>query len=115
MDERLEKAFQTANYMTTLSGQRKIALEELQQHLIYYYNGASFTVSKELITFISTLNSLGNASTVILDDNSIPVKIDNVQEFLDNILAIFYEAMNAYYIKYTAIKSKRKIEDLITV
>lgn len=115
MDERLEKAFQTANYMTTLSSQRKIALEELEQKLVYYHNGASFTVSKELITFISTLNTLGNSSTVVLDDNSIPVKIENVQEFLNNILATFYEAMNEYYVKYTNIKNKRKVEDLINV
>ncbi len=115
MDERLEKAFQTANYMTTLSGQRKIALEELQQKLVYYYNGASFTVSKELITFISTLHTLGNSSTVVLDDNSIPVKIENTQEFLNEILATFYEAMNEYYVKYTSIKSKRKVEDLVNL
>ena len=55
MDERLEKAFQTANYMTTLSNQRKVILEEFQQSLIYYFQGASFTVDRNLITFIGTL------------------------------------------------------------
>ena len=36
MDERLEKAFQTANFMATLNLSRKTALEEFKQNLIFY-------------------------------------------------------------------------------
>ena len=44
MDERIEKAFAVANYLATLSNQRKIVLEEFNQQLIYYSNGGTFLI-----------------------------------------------------------------------
>lgn len=38
MDERIEKAFQVANYMATLSNQRRIILEEFNQRTVHYVN-----------------------------------------------------------------------------
>lgn len=115
MDERLEKAFQTANYMVTLSNQRRLALEELKQQSIYYTEGAAFTVNRELISFISALINMNYKSTVILDDNSIPVEIKNCEKFLQAIMEIYNESMNSYLKKFAEIKSKRKINDLISL
>lgn len=115
MDERLEKAFQTANYMATLGNLRKTALEEYNQSLIYYFQGSSFTVSRELIVFVHTLTELGNNEAVILDDNNIPLKIANLQEFLDNILAVYSEATNEYLAKYADLRSKRRVGDLVNL
>ncbi len=115
MDERLEKAFQTANYMASLSNLRKVAIEELHQQLIYYYQGSSFTVTRELIVFIHTLTELGKTESIILDDNSIPLKIENLNEFLNELLSVYTEASNAYLATYNEIKSKRKVEGLIAL
>ena len=113
MDERLEKAFQTANYMATLSNLRKTALEEYQQSLIYYFQGSSFTVTRELIVFVHTLTEIGNTESIILDDNSIPQNITNLKEFLTNILNVYGLATNTYLAKYIDIKSKRRVEGLV--
>ena len=51
MDEKIEKAFAVANYMVTLSNQRRLILEEFNQKTIYYTNGATFKVTPELINF----------------------------------------------------------------
>lgn len=115
MDERIEKAFQTANFMATLSNLRKTALEEYQQSLIYYFQGSSFTVSRELIVFVHTLTELGNKESIILDDNNIPLNITNLTEFLTNILSVYGQATNTYLSKYGSIRSKRKVEDLINL
>jgi hypothetical protein len=115
VDERIEKAFQTANFMATLSNLRKTALEEYQQSLVYYFQGSSFTVSRELIVFVHTLIELGNSESIILDDNYIPLKITNLQEFLDNLREVYATATNAYLSKYGSIRSKRKVEDLINL
>lgn len=58
MDERVEKAFAVANYMSTLSNQRRILLEEYSQKLVYYINGASFKITPELINFTKTVLDL---------------------------------------------------------
>lgn len=115
MDERLEKAFQTANYMTTLSNQRKVILEEFQQSLIYYFQGASFTIERNLITFISTLVARDTTVAVVLDDNNIPVEIPDLKLFLDEIISIYFSATNEYLVKYNQIRSKRRVGDLIAL
>jgi hypothetical protein len=115
VDERLEKAFQTANYMTTLSNQRKVIFEEFQQSLIYYFQGASFTIDRSLITFFSALISRNTTSSVILDDNNIPVNIPDLSVFLDDILAIYTTASNEYIVKYNQIKTKRRVGDLMAL
>ncbi len=115
MDERLEKAFQTANYMTTLSNQRKVILEEFQQSLIYYYQGASFTIDRSLITFVSTLVARDISSSIVLDDNNIPVEITDLKSFLDEIMSIYFSATNDYLVKFNQIKSKRRVGDLIAL
>ena len=113
MDERLEKAFQTANYMATLSNLRKTALEEYKQSLIYYFQGSSFTVSRELIVFVHTLVAIGNTESIILDDNNIPLNVTNLNEFLTNILNVYGQSTNLYLAKYIDLKSKRRVEGLV--
>ena len=115
MDERLEKAFQTANYMATLGNLRKTALEEYNQSLIYYFQGSSFTVSRELIVFVHTLTELGNTESIILDDNNIPLNVTDLKEFLTNILNVYGQATNEYLGKYAALKSKRRVGDLVSL
>lgn len=116
MDERLEKAFQTANFMATLTNQRRAALEEYRQNLIYYTKGSSFTITSDLISFVKTLLDLGYKENVVLiDDNSIPVSVDNLEEFSKAIVDQYYEKSTAYYSAYLQIKSKRKPEDLVNL
>jgi hypothetical protein len=114
MDDRIEKAFAVANYMATLSNQRRIILEEYNQKLVYYINGATFRISPELINFTKTMLDLGHTDDVaFLDSNNLPVIIDQVQIFFDNITSIYFEATNEYAAKYTEIRSKRKVADIV--
>lgn len=115
MDERLEKAFQTANYMASLSNLRRVALEEYKQGLIYYFQGSSFTATRELIVFVHTLTELGKTESVILDDNNIPLKVGNLKDFLTNLINVYTEASNSYAAKYGEIKSKRSVEGLVNL
>ena len=116
MDERLEKAFQTANFMATLSNQKRAAFEEFNQKLIYYINGSSFIINKELISFVKTLLEFDYKNNVVLiDNNQIPVVIENLEDFLKNIVKQYYESCVDYQVSYSKIKSKRKAEDLINL
>jgi len=114
MDERIEKAFAVANYMATLSNQRRIILEEYTQKLIYYINGATFEVSPELINFTKTMLDLEHTDDVaFLDSNKLPVIINDVQKFFDDITLIYFEATNSYAAKYAELRTKRKISDIV--
>lgn len=115
MDESLDKAIQTANYMATLNTQKKLAYEEFTQNLIYYHNGASFTADRELITFVKTLLDLEYNNFVLLDDNNNPIEIEDGKEFLKSVMGVYIQATNGYVRTYNSLKKKRRVEDLVNL
>jgi hypothetical protein len=116
MDEKLEKAFGVANYMATLTAQKNIIKEEFNQKLVHYVNGGTFKIDRELINFTKALVDLGHEEDIVfIDANQLPVVISNVSNFLDDIIAIYFEAVNEYFNKISDIKSKRKLTDIINL
>lgn len=114
MDIRIEKAFEVANYMATLSNQQRIIQEELTQQLIYYINGATFKINPELISFTKTIIDLGQTTDVsFIDFNNLPVLLPDVTTFYDDITAIYFESVNSYAAKYASIASKRSIKAIV--
>lgn len=114
MDERLEKALEFSNYMTTLNNQRRILKEVFYEDLVYFQNGCQFTVTKELITFVNMLISTGNDTDITLvDDNDIPTKIQDLNVFFENILDLYFKSSNKYLTEYDSLKKMRNVEKLI--
>lgn len=114
MDERVEKAFAVANYMATLSNQRKIILEEFNQKLIHYENGGTFKIDQTLINFVRLMIDLGYAYDVpLVDVNNFPIVIPDVQKFFDDITSKYMNTLNEYSVKFADLKSKRKIGDMV--
>lgn len=114
MDERLEKALAFSNYMVTLNNQKRLIKEKYFEDLIYFHNGCQFTVSKELITFVNLFVEKGITEDVVLtDDNDIPTKVKDLEEFLDEIQDVYFSASNSYYNDYNDLKSKRSVEKLV--
>lgn len=113
MDERLEKALDFSNYMITLNNQKRLLAEKYQENLIHFYKGSQFTITRELITFVSTMVSANQDEVVITDDNSIPCMIENLTEFYDEILNKYSIASNDYYTEYADLKKSRSVEKLV--
>lgn len=116
MDERIEKAFAVANYMATLSNQRRIILEEFNQSLVFYINGGTFKINPELINFTKSMLDLGYTDDLpFVDSNNFPIVINDVQDFFDKIILQYVESLNTYSVKFADIKSKRKISDIVNI
>lgn len=113
MDERLSNALKFSNYMITLNNQKKLIKEKFKEKTIYYSNGSKFTISQELINFVNFLVTKKINQFVLLDDNELPVKIENLEEFLENILDQYYASTNEYYNDYQKIKVARSVEKLV--
>lgn len=114
MDERLQKALDFSNYMVTLNNQKRIIKEKYYEDLVYFKNGCQFTITKELITFVGFLVEKGNDTDVILvDDNDTPTKIQDLSEFFDDILDVYFTASNQYNNSYDELKKKRRVEKLV--
>lgn len=114
MDERLEKALEFSNYMVTLNNQKRVLKEQYQEHIVYYFNGGQFTITKELVTFVNMLVEKGNdTDLVLIDDNETPINIQDVEQFLLDTLDVYFNAANQYYADYKQILEKRSVEKLV--
>lgn len=114
MDERLEKALEFANFMVTLNNQKRSLKEKYYTDCMYYHNGGTFKITKDLITFIKTLVDLGNnKETIIVDDNDLPIRVDDLKKFLDDIIDQYFIASNSYYNDYQLLKKNRSVEALV--
>ena len=114
MDERIEKAFEVANFMATLSNQRRLMIEEFNQKLIFYIGGATFKITPELISLTKTWIDIGTVKDrAFLDSNNYPVMIEDVQKFFDDITDQYSQAVNDYLAKFVELKSKRKVFNIV--
>lgn len=114
MDERLSKALEFANFMTTINNQKRILKEQYKENLVYCYQGGQFTVTRELINFVSFLISQENTNNVVIvDDNDIPIMVKDLQEFFSNLLDSYFTASNKYYQSYSGLSKKRSMETFL--
>mgnify|MGYP000020460704 CR=1 FL=1 len=113
MDERLEKALDFSNYMLTLSNQKRLLAEKYQEELIHFYSGSQFTITRELITFVSTMVSADQDEVVITDDNNIPCLVEDLSDFYSNIIDLYTTASNNYHSAYLQLKTSRSVEKLV--
>lgn len=113
VDERLARALEASNYRLTLNVQRENSKLKLKNHLVYSQNGGIFKITQDFISFIFAL-SQSKKSAVILDSNENPVKIDDLEDFYENILDIYQEGMNDYLIEYEKFKKLRTTAKVVT-
>ena len=113
MDIKLEKALEFSNYIATFESQKRILFERYQQNLILYKNGGKFAVTEHRLNFLQTLLSNGVGESVLIDDNNLPVRFENLEELFKEMLETFNEATGRYEYEYNALKSKRSIEKLV--
>jgi hypothetical protein len=113
MDERLEKALQFSNYITTLNNQRQTLKEKFLEDLLFFIDGCQFTIDRTLIAFVGFMVEKGQTEAVLIDDNEIPAQITNLEEFYNNIVDKYQQASNEYYNSYFNLKRSRTVEKLV--
>jgi len=107
IDERLAQALDASNFRITLQHQKDLSRLKLQNSLLYSLNGGIFVANSNLISFVYTLICMNNTESIILDSNNNPIKIDNLQNFLNDLISIYQENINEHFKEYNRIKSAR--------
>ena len=113
--ERLEKALNFSNTMQTFNLNKNNLKVKTQNLLNFSSNGGTFKVSQERIGFVKFVVDSGKDTTVILDKNDIPVRIDDTKKFLEDISSLYFESINEYYNDYQKLRSSRKIEKVLEI
>ena len=115
MDERLQKALDHSNYMVTLNNQKRLLAAQYKENLVYYYNGGQFTVTQELVSFCQSLVAMDQSSTILIDDNELPITVENLSTFANEIYTKYFEAANKYFMEYNKLKKSRSVESIVSV
>jgi len=110
MDEALEKALEFANFSVTLNNQKRILKEKYNENLVMYYKGGRFTVTREFYTFVMVL---GSDKTVVVDDNSIPIVVDDVADLQQQVKFTYADATNKYLESYRLLTNQRTVDGLV--
>lgn len=113
MDERYEKAVEFANYRQTLNNQLQAAKVRAESQLIISKNGGTFVITESLISFVSFLVTSGQAEAVLLDTNTIPVNIGELEDFRDTIVSRYFEVTNDYLHEYEKIRKSRSVKKIV--
>lgn len=115
MDERLQKALDISNYMFTFNNQKRLLQEQYKENLIYYYQGGQFTITQDLISFCQSLIAMNQTSTILIDDNDLPVEILELETFAAELYSKYFEASNRYLIEYNKLKKNRSVESIMNL
>ena len=111
MEEIQQKALRLADRLKVHNNQTRILKEKFVASNIHFHEGHQFTINVALINYCKGLLDLNkNKDVIILDDYKVPVKVDNVQDFFDNISDLYQKNLNAYWLEYRKLeKSKGEI------
>lgn len=113
MDDRLEKALDHSNYKATIVQQKENIKVRLNTALLFAKNGGLFTITPALISFVELLVRRGDSEAILIDDRGNPAQIIGLEDFLDEILAIYTEATNEYFTEYEAIRKARNVKTAV--
>ena len=113
--QRLKNALDFSNTMKTFNLNKNNLKVKTQNLLSYSTAGGSFTVDQSLISFMNFVVSSGKTEISLLDKNSIPVRIEDTEKFLDEVSSLYFEVVNDYYNEYQKLRSSRKIEKVLEI
>lgn len=112
MDERLKKALEISNLSTVIANQKKLLRDKFHHKNVIYKNGGTFTISYEFINFAQNAVNREQDSLVFLDDNGLPILIEDVSDFVDELYDIYFTSLNQYYNDYQALVKNRSVEKI---
>lgn len=59
------------------------------------------------------MQSRGQESIVLIDDNNAPVEVQDLEKFLDDIMDIYFTNSYEYLNKFNEIKKNRTVKGLV--
>lgn len=98
MDEKLLNALEVGKLLDTVNRHKKILYNQYIEDSTIYYNGGRFIADAKLISFIA-----GSDPKLILDQDNIPIEINDTEDFVTKIISQYQTAIAKYHSRYTEI------------
>ena len=111
MDQRLKKALEHADYVTTFKNQKRALKEKFSKDTTVYYCGGQFTAYREFISSVLSLRC-----DIFVDNNSTPIEIKDKEDFYNVLVEAFTKASEDYHTEYKKIvNSERTVQGILDV
>lgn len=108
MDKNLESIIELSDKMLSFRTQRLYIKEKFEADTVFGYGGGIFKIDQSFISYVKVMIDLGKKSnTVVLDINSNPIMIENLDNFLVEIIDRYVSALNRYHAEYQELKSTK--------
>jgi len=113
MDKRLEQALDFSNFRMILTTRQENLKMLMNNKLTLSYGGGLFKVDKELFSFVGMLRLNGINEFILIDENDIPIKIEDLSEFAEEMIVKYESALTQYYNSYQKLSEAREIRKVI--
>jgi hypothetical protein len=113
MDTRLEQALEYSNFRSILANRQENLKVLLQNRLLLTYAGGLFSINNSLISLVLSLILSDRQEFIFIDNNDVPILIDDLNNFLETILTKYEDALSSYYKNYQKLNEARKIGKVI--
>jgi hypothetical protein len=113
MDKRLEQALDFSNFRMILTTRQENLKVLMNNKLMLSYGGGLFKVDKELLTFVGLYLLGGDKELILIDENDIPIKIEDLKDFAVRATTQYEKALEQYYNSYQKLSEARDIRKVI--
>ena len=107
MDNSLKESLDHANKMKVFNNQLRLLKEKYLERNIYFTIGHQFTIDLHLINHCLALKNLHKQNTVLLDDYQIPVQIEDIDTFYNDIMDVYQRNLNSYLVEYNKLVKEK--------
>ena len=107
MNQSFDKSLAYANRMTVFNNQLRLLKEKYLEQNTYYTKGHQFTIDLHLINHCLALKNLHKQNTVLLDDYQIPVQIEDIDTFYNDIMDDYQRNLNSYLVEYNKLVKEK--------
>lgn len=110
----LESFFDISKKMASVAQQKRVMFEQYDLNLFYFEGNGVFKASKEFISYIKSIKELSSdTSAVILDENNLPIKINDLESFLLSLVDVHIQANNKLFFQHQKLINENLIESII--
>lgn len=105
MDQRLIKALEASKNLESLNTIKAQIFEKFEEKLQIFYNGGEFVAGIDLLRTVGLYISKDATRNIILDQNNIPIVVDDLEGFYNLIWNTYQTALLEYESEYSNIVS----------
>ena len=111
----VEKLVNDANFIAVIDNQINLETSKFRGRVYFFHNGGKFHLNPNFLVYVKMLLSEDKDIAVIIDSNSIPITVDDLEEFYNDASEQYYDALNSYANEYKKLIESRSVNEISRV